>query len=352
MHEKLWPYKKSLALLSIPILWIIFTLLIVIVQYFAGSGNTEIPKEVILAVFIVSLIPLSMVIIDFFSSKGVVLDVKGIKVDFSAAAAKLDMQEYTIKLPDNIGIPSPLVSDSSPMNIITALKEATKYDSVLIDLKEGESWWVTRLFALSAGAKRAGSPKIIVFTVTKNHKPLSFLGWSKPDDILSTLLHNEEYSLRYQKAIQIAKQVIFYHDITPRPIGLPIDVIRYLDIPEYTQLGEAVTEQIIMDQMATMMGYANGSLEQPPDKLSLGRFNDLFTHCLYNDVIDLADTDDQQIRSLLNAKASHIALVSGGKYDSMLRKEDGLQLILRELYLQVKTSKHKTQAVSADYNTV
>ena len=78
-----------------------------------------------------------------------------------------DVRRETPGIPDNIGVSGPIVSDTSPMNIIQTLKDATRNEIVVIDLKEGEAWWVTRLLALSVGAVRAGSLSTFVFTGMK-----------------------------------------------------------------------------------------------------------------------------------------------------------------------------------------
>lgn len=57
------------------------------------------------------------------------------------------------------------------------------------------------------------------------------------------------------------------------PFSLHHDVQRYLN-EAFTSLGNAVTEQILMDQLA--LSFPTPSLETPPDRLTLGRLNDLF----------------------------------------------------------------------------
>ena len=53
------------------------------------------------------------------------------------------------------------------MQIVSALETATTHQVVCLDLRSGNAWWMTRLFALCTGAVRVGSPKIVVFVGVK-----------------------------------------------------------------------------------------------------------------------------------------------------------------------------------------
>jgi hypothetical protein len=140
--------------------------------------------------------------------------------------------------------------------------------------------------------------------------------------------------------MRIAKQAFMYGGnefVPPPPFILHPDVQRYTTDPRYGPRNESVTEQILMDQLATVTA-PGGSLEEQPDHLTIGRLNDLFGHCLYQDAIDLGWTSEEQITKLLKATATYVALVRDGKFDSMLRREDGERLVTRELLKQLQPS--------------
>lgn len=162
-------------------------------------------------------------------------------------------------------------------------------------------------------------------------------------EILNAILDaKQEYRLRYQKAMRIAQQFFMYGanellPSTPSGFALHHDVIRYTYKPEFASLGEAVSEQILMDQLAISIDPNNPSsksLEEPPDRLTVSRLSDLFSHCLYQNVIDLNWLNEKQIAILLNSQAPYVALVRNGKYESILKHEDGERLIIRELFVQ------------------
>ena len=337
MKKRLWPYSNVAALATIPAIWIFFALLFSATRSYASWPDEQSRNIVMLVAMATSLTPLALVLLDFISTRGAVLDIKGVKIDFSRVdLSRAEVRREAFGLPANIGISGPIVSDTSPMNIIGTLEEATKNEIVVIDLKNGDAWWVTRLLALSAGAVRANSPTVFVFIGKRANLDHQFLGLGKPNDILFAILNSKkEYRDKYQKSLRIARQVVLYgtNELLPQapaPFSLHQDVQRYTDSYQFTEMGEAVQEQVLMDQLA----LKPDSLEKPPDRLTLGRLDDLFGHCLSRDEIDLNSPRQHQIAKVLNTQAMYLAMVRDRKYESIIRREDGEQLILRELFLQ------------------
>jgi hypothetical protein len=156
------------------------------------------------------------------------------------------------------------------------------------------------------------------------------------EDVLDAILRAKpEYERRYQRAMRISAQVQMYGSNEFLPgAALHQEVQRYTGNPAYTHLGSAVPEQILMDQLGRI--DLGGSLEDPPDRLTIGRFSELFAHCVYRGLIDLAWPRDRQASALLESMAPYIGLVRAGRFESMLKREDGERLIARELYLQLR----------------
>jgi hypothetical protein len=192
---------------------------------------------------------------------------------------------------------------------------------------------VTRLLALGAGAVRAGAPTVLVFIGTRENRPRQYLGWADPKSVVESILRDKsEYRARYDKALRIARQVVMYgqNELLPQqpdPFVLHPDVSRYTGNAAYAALGEAVSEQILMDQLAKMPD----SLENPPDRLTLGRLVDLFGHCLSTAAVDLGWPKPKQVSALLEATSGYVALVKGGRYEAMIEKQEGERVLLREL---------------------
>src|SRR5262249_44900110 len=210
------------------------------------------------------------------------------------------------------------------------LEAATENQVVRLDIKAGAAWWVTRLLALTAGAVRVRCPRAIVFVGEKENVQGAFLGWSTPPLLLKAILADTEprggknvtYAAVYRTASVIAKQFATFGGLGelpdlpfppppakfPLPPGqpyppLPSQTQRYLDDARYAKLGEAALEQILMDQLALYQ------LEDPPDRVTLGRLEELFAHCLYRETVDLDWPKEQQVTAFLSARADYVALV-------------------------------------------
>jgi hypothetical protein len=336
-QEPLWPFGTRNALLATVVIWFAVGIFLVAARTYIGWPDETSVRLAALIVLGLGLVPVALMLLDFAASRRAVLDIKGVKIDFSGVdLARAEVRQETAGIPDNIGVSGPIVSDTTPMNIIATLEEATRSEIVVADLKEGHAWWVTRLLALAAGAVRAGSPNAIVFIGKRSGRDHQFLGWAEPKEVVEGILRaKDDYKERYIKAMRIAKQVVMYgaNEFVPTnadPFVLHSEVQRYTNSSEYAKLGDAVAEQILMDQLATVSGGA--SLEAPPDRLTLGRLTDLLEHCLHKDKIDLESPKDKQVLSLLDAFGSYVALVREGRYDSMIKKEDGERLLLKELF--------------------
>lgn len=344
--DPMWPYSRTLAIVSIPIAWILFAVLFSLTHKYANWPDAESRNSIVIVAIVVSFIPLLLVLLDFLSSRRAVLDIKGVKIDFGwIDLSQAEVRHESFGLPDNIGIAGAIVSDSSPMQIVSALQEATANEVVLLDIKDGNAWWVTRLLALSAGAVRAGSPKAFVFVGMKENIQGQFLGWAEPASIQKAILNaREPYQTTYQTAMRIARQIAMFgaNDLLPAgPSGFVLhsDVTRYTYNPDFVKLGDAAFEQILMDQLAKQL------LENPPDRLTLGRLMELFGHCLYQHAIDLLWPNEKQISSFLDSTSVYVALLKNGKYESLVKREDGERLIIRELFLQ---SQHELKQKSPD----
>jgi hypothetical protein len=340
----LWPFGIVAALVTIPIVWAVLVVVLTVTSRLSEWPDAGSRSAVLYFIAAVSLIPLVLSLLDFAAARRAVVDIKGIKLDFSRLeeTERLGLRE-TFRLPHNIGVPGLIVSDTRPMQIVAVLLDATKNEIVQIDLDTGHAWWTTRLLALSAGAVRAGAPRVFVFVGRKENVPGTFLGWADARNVLRVLLDsNEHYRVAYNRAQAIALQLVAFGELEVRPPGMVLhhEVSRYADAPEYRELGAAVAEQVFMDQLAGWHTYPAGSpvpvslsLEQPPDHLTLGRFADLFEPYLYRDAIDLAWPNERQVAALLDSRAPYVALVRGGRYEGLLERTIVERLIIRQLVL-------------------
>jgi len=339
---KLWPYNNSTAFLMVPLIWLLLAFLASLSQQTLNWPETESKKLVTQVIIAAGCVPLLLVLVDFLASRGAIFSYKDFKIDFSQFSLdRAELRRDAIGLPANIGVEGAIVTDSSPMNIIEALEHATGHEIAIIDLQDGDAWWVTRLLALAGGAVRTQTPRLFVFVGRLENQEYRFIGWAYAKDVLAAILNSkEEYRRRFLRAQRIAEQVRVFDAGEFLPfagggtVSLHHDIARFTNDPQYHDLGPAITGQIVMDQLGSLP--SGGSLEQPPDRLTVGRLNDLFGHCLYRTEIDLDSPKDQQITRLLESREPYLGLVRGRRFESMLRREDGERLVVRELYAQLQ----------------
>ena len=350
---RLWPYSTRAALIAAPLIWIILGISAMALKNRLGISQLS-GRSVLLALG-VGLIPVVLLTFDNLVRSRGVIDVKGVKLDFSQG----QITKPAAELPDNIGKPEAAVSDSSPMEILSTLEAAVESRIVRLDIGEGNAWWVSRLLALCAGATRVGSPKAIVFVGRRQNADYAFLGYATAERLLAAITEENEirgeppttYGALYRKARWLARQVVFFARpeepppipfLPPNAAPLPLDteVQRYFPHPrgtsltkKYVELGEAAFEQILMDQIGLY------KLENIPDRLTLGRLEQLFAHCLYRDTVDVQLPKEQQLEAFLESSAPYVALVSGGEYQGLMERDQVNDVLLRQLLSPLETGK-------------
>ena len=343
----LWPYSPKVAVLAAPVIWIgLLAVLAFVVGYLGWSEAGS--RYVLVGVLIAGLLPVLLCVADKVVSSRAVLDIKGVKIDFS----QTQLAASSIMLPENIGRPEPLVADSSPMRIVSALETAAAHEVVRVDLRDGSGWWMTRLLGLCAGSVRVGSPKVVVFVGMKEGIHDSFLGWSPTQALLYALIEDSRehgplkvtYGQVYRRAVWLAKQMGVFAGppemaappmapVGPVPAPYPVqpfaEVTRYLNHVDYKKLGEGALEQILMDLCAQY------TLETPPDRLTLGRLREQFGHCLCETKVDLDAPQKEQILALLSGDIGYVALVRGGRYHGLVERALVERQVLKQLLARV-----------------
>jgi hypothetical protein len=149
----LWPYRSRAALFAAPVIWLLVALILGVTRRFLAVPTPEAGGTVLLVGVGLGLIPLLLLLLDSLAASRGTLDIKGIKIDFSQA----EIHRVDIELPENIGKPGAIVVDSTPMQVVSVLEEATFNPIVRLDIRDGSAWWVTRLMALSCQRKMDGT---------------------------------------------------------------------------------------------------------------------------------------------------------------------------------------------------
>ena len=170
------------------------------------SGVTGWPDKqgwglVISLSLVIAALPLLGPLLAFLRESGAVVDIRGVKLDFSASAVRGASVERT-NLEDYPGVP---VTDSSAASIAEAAEAARSAPFVVVDLGTGRSWYPTRLFALAAAAEELQGARALVILAQHGGVPGRFVGWIVPKDAVAAFCQNDQ---RYRLALNHARTIL------------------------------------------------------------------------------------------------------------------------------------------------
>ena len=343
-ERKLWPYQPRMSIVAT--LLILFTLLIAIVILRATvdwpSQDSE--RTVLLGIFLLSLVPVLLVLVDTMVERGGTVEYRGVTINFSQAQ-RMDTAGPTI--PANIGVPGQAVGDSGTTEILDALRQATASESVIIDLEEGQAWWETRLLVLLAGAVRHNKPNVVVFVGTDGGKRTCFQGWATADELLPLLLKaHPKYLLSYHAALAAARQ---WELVEPQgPNSQPPQ-------PQWMQQSnsEPNTEnQLSLASRHTWMAFDYNSglpnsffaeqllaselgekveQEEPPRTISLVRLEALFRPVLHREFIDKSWSSERQLEVFFENDAPYVAVTENGRFQTLVSRTSVLNSMIGTL---------------------
>jgi hypothetical protein len=320
--QAFWPYGTRAAITCVVGLWVVLGVLAYLFNRYLGWPTQSSENHVFYVATVVGLLPLALVVLDVVARTGGAVDLRGFKIDFSSSMVHTELQ-----LAPNLGQPGPVVSDTAAANIMEALRTSAAHDALRIDLDA--TWWLTRLLALSAGAKRAGSPRALVFVRSNEDGRQAFVGWAAPEAVLNALLAMRPAQFRspYAQAEGIAYQLAAFGRPElrpPPPYVWPPDVLRYLNDARYNELGFAALEHVLLDRLAPLEAH-------DPEQLNFAELRTQLGDSMVTDRLELTDPPENQIRALLQSSAPFIALVRTGEYKAIMQRDDAERDILRQL---------------------
>ncbi|EWS99945.1 hypothetical protein N865_19720 [Intrasporangium oryzae NRRL B-24470] len=148
--------------------------------------RAEFQGWILVAIAIGSAIPLFLLIIQALASVGGTIEGPGgVKLSFAAASTRAAEAVSTSTLTENLDMAAGEAQHHTGIrNILSALREARRTDVTIVDLREGNTWWESRLFILIAAAARRRRPSAIAFVATVNQRPRTFIGWGDPQALL------------------------------------------------------------------------------------------------------------------------------------------------------------------------
>jgi hypothetical protein len=323
--HRFWPYKTRMSLL---LSLVILVLLVIILRFSLGWPSERSETIVLIGALVLSLSPVILALLDIIIERGMAVEIKGIRIDFSKLNA-VAIDNFTVS--QNIGVPGEPVTDSGTMRILEELRRAVKSDIAIIDLKEGEAWWETRLLLLLSGASRIGQPATIVFVGTEGGKQKTFLGWAPAPSLLACLLRADAM---YQRCWLLSKAVARQWELVepiypaqnqdtsaPAPplpwmVGLLSNNHTWMAFNQDGLPNELFAEQYLANELGNMIETRPGGIR----RISIQRLEELFRPVLKKKAIDQSATPEQQKERFFAEDASLIAMTNQGQYLGMVSK--------------------------------
>jgi hypothetical protein len=295
---------------------------------------------VLIGVLLLSLLPILLAVLDVIIERGGVVEYGGVKIDFSRSKEK-GMVGITIA--PNIGVQGQPVTDSSTMQILDTLRQATSCDVVIIDLEDGQAWWETRLLVLLAGAARLNKPDKVVFVGKDANTDRRFQGWSHAGDLLPRILTaHPQYERSLQAAWAAAGQ---WNLVEPLDSPTPLAPVVPAPTPPTWLSGRLATghpwmafdpatglhnhlfaEQLLQSDLGQKIETQEG-----PRNITLMRLEELFRPVLNREHIDLSWSPDRQLEMFMSGEAPFIAVTSNEKYFAIVSRQTLLNEVLRSL---------------------
>jgi hypothetical protein len=174
-----------------------------ILSAIAGWPDKQSWGTILVLSAVIAALPLLGPLLEFIKDSGAVIDIRGVKLDFSTAAAD-DARVERANFEDRPGIQ---VNDSNATSIAEAAETAQASPVVVVDLGTGHSWYPTRLFALAAAADMLGGARAIVIQAQQGGVSGKFIGWIIPKDAVRAFYNRDP---RYRQAYADARTILFH----------------------------------------------------------------------------------------------------------------------------------------------
>lgn len=336
--RRFWPFKPYTSIIATIALLIGLVIIFVVLRITIKWPSQEHETKVLIGMLLFSLLPIVLALVDVFIERGGVFEYRGIKIDFSKIQ-KWGGSEITVS--DNIGLPNQPLNSSSMPDILDALEKSMTCDVLIIDLKEGQAWWETRLLVLLAGAVRLKKPEKVVFVGKDGGIDKCFQGWSHPHELLPFILKAHPQYLRSFHAAQAAARkrelVEPVNPINPtNPWSAPI-------IPDWMNTGlvvvhnvnsfdkDGLPKEMLAERLLAYDLGAEVENKEGSKRINLVRLEELFRPVLFKERIDESWKPERQIEKFFESKFDYLAVTQDRRYLKLVSRLTVLNAVVRTL---------------------
>jgi hypothetical protein len=310
---------------------------------------------VLLTILALSLLPVILLLVQTLVTRGGTIQVAGLSLSFAQVSEEVASAVRTTTLAENLGTTEDVpVAQTSLRSILRALRRARDSEVTVVDLRQGQTWWETRLFILIAGATRRDRPTAIAFIGDRNGKPGAYLGWAPPSRLLDMHVYavpalGEAYDRALSKATQWQ-----IGTPGPRQEGQP----PYVTLPWNNQQTflPTMTDESPNPVFALEL-YLQQELDLPPQQqdpsrrpenlrqhVTIQRLLELYEPVLMTDCVDVDAGDAAWARLLASNPRRYFALTSADKFKALVPRDSLLAaLVARMVEAELKSpSRHNS----------
>lgn len=333
-----WPLHPRTSIIASILILFALLFVVVILRVALDWPSPESEPTVLLGIFLLSLVPILLVLVNTLVEQGGVVEYRGLKIDFSQAQ-RIEARAPTI--PANIGVPGQAVSDSGTHEILEALRQAATSEIIIVDLEEGQAWWETRLLVLIAGAVRLHRPRLVVFVGTDGGTRRCFLGWSFADALLPHLLQaHPRYSQIYHATLAAARRWELVEPQGPNiQPPLPVWMQEPANVPGIAgrhpwmafDYNTGLPNRFFAEQLLASELGAEIEQAEPPRTVSAVRLEDLFRPVLHKEHVDESWSSEHQLDAVFASDVAYIALTQNGQYKALISRMSVLNMMVRAL---------------------
>ncbi|MFE7077105.1 hypothetical protein ACFU96_44175 [Streptomyces sp. NPDC057620] len=324
---RLWPWSAKAALFLAPVILVALVVTIAITNVLAGWPQHRYDGRILLGIVILSLLPVILLFVQTLAASNGSIQLPGVSLSFAGISEAAAGNVRTTTLTENLDTPEDVpVVQTSLRSVLRALRRAHDSDVTVVDLRQGHTWWETRLFILVAGAARRDRPQIIAFVGDRNGRPRVFLGWASPSQLLDMHLSADPTLAEAYEHARV--------DALKWELGTPAPRLSAAGIPNtpYVTLPWNNTEfylpslmderpdpafafelflQQVLDQQST----------EPPKHVTVQRLLQLYEPVLVTDSVDAQAGDSAWAQMLATSPRRFFAVTAVGQFKSLVPRD-------------------------------
>jgi hypothetical protein len=198
-----------------------------------------------------------------------------------------------------------------------------------VDLRQGRTWWETRLFILVAGAARRGRPAAIAFIGDRNGRAGAYLGWATPSRLLDMHISADPgLGEAHDRAASSAAWWQIGTPPSPRQPGTPYVTLPWNNQPFYLPFLADESP----DPAFALELFLQQELDTRPEGqqqfVSVQRLLQLYEPILMTDSVDSHADDATWAHLLALSPRRYFALTNAGAFKTLVPRDSLLAALV------------------------